>query len=349
MSFNLRAFPGIFQRSTGIKWRISQTIKVAKFGKVWKPFDFSLFLLPKQTDLTPSPPEELQYMQAGLGKQTFTMSEDMTHSEFSILVKKQFPKMDSLSGGWLLYKSTGGNGRRRLIVIPPDSEGYTGSTIRSATGGGKTTLYIAPLQEELDVTPLPNDAKEFALMPKEKCKTCNKMMPIQILILHVRDCSQTSSEEDKRNSKECSDEEEVEQASDLVGLIEPILGCGYTGPITSEHKEGIIRAMLLHATMRKAPMLRDIGEGLKLYKLLKVLQENPAVCTGLFLPGKENKPDANYLMLCLKPDMSPRGSTKEIWETQILNFFQDFLQEIEGLSWHYKIASQEELFECCNF
>ncbi|KAL6491379.1 hypothetical protein MHYP_G00017240 [Metynnis hypsauchen] len=221
MSFNLRAFPGIFQRSTGIKRRISQTIKVAKFGKVWKPFDFSLFLLPKQTDLTPSPPEELQYMQAGLGKQTFTMSEDMTHSEFSILVKKQFPKMDSLSGGWLLYKSTGGNGRRRLIVIPPDSEGYTGSTIRSATGGGKTTLYIAPLQEELDVTPLPNDAKEFALMPKEKCKTCNKMMPIQILILHVRDCSQTSSEEDKRNSKECSDEEEeVQIVRTLPGNVE---------------------------------------------------------------------------------------------------------------------------------
>ncbi|XP_072567745.1 G2/M phase-specific E3 ubiquitin-protein ligase-like [Paramormyrops kingsleyae] len=125
---------------------------------------------------------------------------------------------------------------------------------------------------------------------------------------------------------------EVEEASDLADLTESIVNCGYTGQVTSQHKESIIRAILLHATMRKTPMLRDICEGLKLYNLLEVLQRNPSACKGLFLPEKEAMPDSDFLMLCLKPEMSPKGSVKEIREMQILNFFQDFLQELEDES-----------------
>ena len=33
-------------------------------------------------------------------------------------------------------------------------EGYTGSGIKSASGGGETVLYILPLQGELDLSPL---------------------------------------------------------------------------------------------------------------------------------------------------------------------------------------------------
>lgn len=78
-------------------------------------------------------------------------------------------------------------------MVPPESEGYTGSTIRSASVGGKSMLYIVPLQEEFDLAPLPNDAQEFSLMPKAECKTCFKVMPLQLLALHVRDCNALDS------------------------------------------------------------------------------------------------------------------------------------------------------------
>uniref|UniRef100_A0A9J8B852 HECT domain-containing protein n=1 Tax=Cyprinus carpio carpio TaxID=630221 RepID=A0A9J8B852_CYPCA len=138
--------------------------------------------------MTPSSAEELQHMQAGLGKRHLSMTDDLTHSEVSSLFCDTYPKMKSASGGCLLYKASGGQGRRRLNLVPPESEGYSGSTIRCATGGGKTMLYIVPLQDEFDLSPLPSDAQEFSLMPKAECKKCFKMMPLQILALHVREC-----------------------------------------------------------------------------------------------------------------------------------------------------------------
>ncbi|XP_033977303.1 G2/M phase-specific E3 ubiquitin-protein ligase-like [Trematomus bernacchii] len=119
---------------------------------------------------------------------------DMSHEEFFSLLKKEYPKLQALDGGWLLYKSTGGQGKRKLIMIPPDSDGYTGTLLRSVTGAGKNTLYIVPLQHEFDLTPLPADAVEFQNMPKAQCQTCKLHFPLQILALHVQEC--LSSEED---------------------------------------------------------------------------------------------------------------------------------------------------------
>ncbi len=49
-------------------------------------------------------------------------------------------------------------------------------------------LYIVPSQEEFDLAPLPFDAPEFSLMPKAKCKNCTKVMPLQLLALHLKQC-----------------------------------------------------------------------------------------------------------------------------------------------------------------
>ncbi|XP_065132824.1 uncharacterized protein [Paramisgurnus dabryanus] len=182
-----RSFPGFFKR--GSKRRLPSCSRPAKFNKLWKPFVFSVFLLNKNLDMAPSPADEVQLLQAGLGKRNLTMPEDLTHSEVSSLFGDAYPKMKSASGGWLLYKATGGQGRRRLHLVPPESEGYCGSTIRSATGGGKTMLYIVPIQDEFDLSPLPSDAEEFSQMPKAECKKCSKSMPLQILALHVKECN----------------------------------------------------------------------------------------------------------------------------------------------------------------
>ncbi|KAK5929864.1 hypothetical protein CgunFtcFv8_011059 [Champsocephalus gunnari] len=67
---------------------------------------------------------------------------DVSHEEFFSLLKKEYSKLQALDGGWLLYKSTGGQGKRKLIMIPPDSDGYTGTLLRSVTGAGKNTLSV---------------------------------------------------------------------------------------------------------------------------------------------------------------------------------------------------------------
>lgn len=47
---------------------------------------------------------------------------------------------------------------------------------------------FSPLQEELDTNPLPPEAKEFEKIPKAQCTTCEKMVPLQILPAHIKEC-----------------------------------------------------------------------------------------------------------------------------------------------------------------
>ncbi|KAL0973593.1 hypothetical protein UPYG_G00206740 [Umbra pygmaea] len=202
-----RSFPGFFKTKRKHQNLCHRPSKSAKF---WKPFDLSFFLLNGNIDTTPSTTEELQLMQAGLGKRTLSINEDITHAELSSLLEKTYPKMVNVQGGWLLYKARGGNGRRRLTAVPLESEGYTGSVIRSASVGGRNILFIVPLQEQLDLTPLPVDAPEFALMPKATCRQCKMVMPLQMLALHVQGCCGEMSKSD-------SEEADVE----LIDLEDP--------------------------------------------------------------------------------------------------------------------------------
>ncbi|XP_035985284.1 uncharacterized protein LOC105919651 isoform X3 [Fundulus heteroclitus] len=543
----LRSFPGFFKRKA-----------VEKHGnkkqKAWKGFDMAFFLLSDKAETTPTTQDELELLQAGLGKRTLTISKDFSHEELSTLLESTYPKMTSLEGGWLLYKAAGGHGRRRMTAVALESEGYTGSVLRSASSGGKFMLYIAPLQEKIEMTPLPMDAPEFSLMPKATCTQCKMVMPLQMLALHVQgDCEGTSrttlcdsEQEDeeldsipvtsdivpssnKQNKIICpicnkyypihniefhasicgesyspvripddgpesphdlqeptqhpiddiSCEEDVlrwvdskversktfdicvsrdnmlerglklwqrqktggpanelkitfigeagidtgalrkeflsemvagievrlfeggekgkipkysitdldknyfkvageifavslgqggppprflqewcyqflvtgtlkditkenvydaelstliekiENATDVTQYTEEILNCGYTGPITLEHQDSIVRAVLLHATTKRIPMLQQLREGLELYQLLSVMQKKPKECRNLFVIGDDDKVDSHYIISSLAPVMSDTGSLKHKTEAQILDFFQDFLLDLE--------------------
>ncbi|KTG36827.1 hypothetical protein cypCar_00015854 [Cyprinus carpio] len=101
----------------------------------------------------------------------------------------------SFTGCVVLLANIGGNGGRRISVIPLEAEGYTGSVIKSASGGGKNLLYIVQFQDELDMTPLPPDAPEFARMPKDTCKIYKTLMPLQTLALHVDQCDSKQNSE----------------------------------------------------------------------------------------------------------------------------------------------------------
>ncbi|KAM3620403.1 uncharacterized protein V6R79_022639 [Siganus canaliculatus] len=123
----------------------------------------------------------------------------------------------------------------------------------------------------------------------------------------------------------------LEDASDLFPYVEQILDCGYTGPISIDNKERIIRAVVLHMTTKRIPMLQQIHEGLKVYNLIEVMQQKPNECHDLFVTGCDDKVDSHYILSHLSPDMSPHGSGKHKEESKILEYFQDFLIELEGV------------------
>ncbi|XP_026095493.1 uncharacterized protein LOC113067310 isoform X3 [Carassius auratus] len=181
-----------------------------------KSFLVNFFLLEKQREKTPNGEEELQLVLAGLGKRSLTLNENITHSEFSDLLLSTYPRLANICGGRLLHKSTGGGGQRRLAVIPPDLNGYTGQQLKAVSGNGKYTMYIAPLQEELDTIPLPPEAKEFEKMPKAQCKTCKKMVPLQILPGHIKECKKQLVDLcDSAEEESCKEEDEDEGSAAL--------------------------------------------------------------------------------------------------------------------------------------
>ncbi|KAL3967087.1 G2/M phase-specific E3 ubiquitin-protein ligase [Sarotherodon galilaeus] len=181
-----RSFPGFFTKKRG-KNRFSPLQSSALRPKSSKPFSVYIYLVNKGCTNTPSATEELQLSQAGLGKRSLILTDDMSHTMINKMIMEEYPKMDGVQG-WLLHKSSGGQGRRKLVAIPPDVNGYTGRLIRNVSSAGKTLLYVVPLQQDLDLTPLPSDAAEFQTIPKASCQVCKESMPLHILALHVNNC-----------------------------------------------------------------------------------------------------------------------------------------------------------------
>ncbi|KAI4903401.1 hypothetical protein NFI96_022817 [Prochilodus magdalenae] len=174
----LLSFPGYLGKSTPVRGRK----RVSPYEAVSTRTVFMKFyLVNKYMDRTPKPREELSLYAAGMGRRTVMLPENADHSEVTRLLTEQYPKLSSLSGGWLLYKALGGSGQRRLTLVPPGAVGYDTRYLRSVSGGAKSTLYIVPLQKELDTA-------QFQEVPKTTCHTCGLSVPLQDLAGHVSSC-----------------------------------------------------------------------------------------------------------------------------------------------------------------
>ncbi|XP_041832795.1 uncharacterized protein LOC121653125 isoform X2 [Melanotaenia boesemani] len=220
-----RSFPGFFQRRSVLRGkRPSPSDRVNSYGK---RIDLNFCLLPENT--TKSPQDEVELLQAGLGRRSLTISENADHDEISRVLTEVYPKMMNLSGGWLLYKAAGGSGRRKLTVLPQGSEGYTAKILKANTSNGKHMLYIIPLQEKLDVTPLPHDAKEFSTMPKSCCMKCGTTMPIQLLVGHINECVNEALSED------VEDVVEIDAATEDDKSTCPICGVEFPAIVLPRH------------------------------------------------------------------------------------------------------------------
>ncbi|NP_001410325.1 si:dkey-14o1.20 [Danio rerio] len=99
--------------------------------------------------------------------------------------------------------------------------------------------------------------------------------------------------------------------------------------ITWQNKENIKRAIAMHAAARRTRMLQQLCEGLQLYRLVDIMEQNKEVCRGLFVfEGGNDQGDSQYIVSHLDHKMS-ESTLKHSEEMQILNNFQDFLMELE--------------------
>ncbi|XP_057182422.1 uncharacterized protein LOC130549219 [Triplophysa rosa] len=130
--------------------------------------------------------------------------------------------------------------------------------------------------------------------------------------------------------KFCIQVNSCHSTDDMSELTDEIVGCGYTGKVSVDMKSNIIRAIVLHSTMRVVPMLEQLRKGLQLYDLQKVMGMHPDLCLPLFVPGeKDDRVDAAFILENSHPVFSEKGSVKYSKEINVMNFLQDFLQEIE--------------------
>ncbi|XP_057207176.1 uncharacterized protein LOC130564803 isoform X1 [Triplophysa rosa] len=224
-----RSFPGMFKKAK----RKTPNPQIHLKATAWKPFAVSVYLMSQNTDTSPTPSEELGLLQAGLGKRVITISTNVNHSDLCNLLEAEFPKMRSLTGGWLLYKAPGGNGRRKLTVVPPDSEGYTGSLIKMATSAGRTALYMVPLQDKLCLDPLPFSAEEFAKTPRVECRTCKTTMPLPVLYLHVKSCGGGTQAVNDDVTTDDDDDEDVKVVGEISSAVSTTATTSMPIPTTS--------------------------------------------------------------------------------------------------------------------
>ncbi|XP_067220741.1 uncharacterized protein [Chanodichthys erythropterus] len=154
---------------------------------------------------TPKASDELTLLQAGMGRRTITVKDDSDHSWLSRKLEETYPKMTDLNGAWMLYKAVGGSGQRKLCIVPPEAEGYTGAYL-SSVARGKSALYIVPVQGTLDMSPLPYSSKEFEKMPKTTCRNCYENMPVQFLAAHVASCKTVTLSDEETTSTFSTDD-----------------------------------------------------------------------------------------------------------------------------------------------
>ncbi|XP_062309977.1 uncharacterized protein LOC134014387 [Osmerus eperlanus] len=61
--------------------------------------------------------------------------------------------------------------------------------MKLASQGGKTTLFMAPIQEELSTTPLQLTDNAFSGMPNAGCQKCGAAIPLPFLTKHLKSCN----------------------------------------------------------------------------------------------------------------------------------------------------------------
>lgn len=92
-------------------------------------------------------------MRAGLGKMKLVFpNKKATHSEVFNFLNEKFSSLKDGGGFEVLRAIGGGDGCRALHIIPPGRDGYSLPYIKERFF--QATVYLRPLQSDLDESPL---------------------------------------------------------------------------------------------------------------------------------------------------------------------------------------------------
>eukprot|EP00794_Sanderia_malayensis_P014638 gene14638-16157_t len=159
-------------------------------------------------------------------------------------------------------------------------------------------------------------------------------------------------------------EEIAEIRSNFTDCHDLILDHGYTGPLKEEKIEDIVGSIVVSMVSRRQLALKELMEGFQAYDLKKHLMNNSKLCQALFIKGKADEVDANYLVNLLYPDFPEKGNQHRAAEDQVLDNFQDFISCLEdqkmssiasAVAWNYddeddeyKESNGEERYQCAD-
>ena len=137
--------------------------------------------------------------------------------------------------------------------------------------------------------------------------------------------------------------------SDCKKYTDLIIDHGYTGTISDEHADEIIRSLKVSFVSRRCLYMNEFIIGAESYGLDKIMKDNPSVCEPLFVNGELKnglRPSADYLFSLMVPNYSEVGSTRRCTEENIMDYLQDTLisfedENIEGHS--YAVAWDHEV------
>ena len=88
----------------------------------------------------------------------------------------------------------------------------------------------------------------------------------------------------------------------------------------------IVNYVIRSIVTNRVVYLKESMEGLKLFGVAGAIRSNPQAFQSLFTKDSQSEHviDANYLVLVLRPDYSPRGSSRRLVEESLMDSFQDF-------------------------
>lgn len=112
---------------------------------------------------------------------------------------------------------------------------------------------------------------------------------------------------------------------------ETIIDHGYTGTIDEAHMDEIVNSVIISIIVKRVAFLKEFLEGLKLFGVADAIKRHPQVCKSLFTRDSQSLHviDANYLISLLRPEYSPKGSTRQLVEESLMDYFQDFVYNLE--------------------
>ena len=116
---------------------------------------------------------------------------------------------------------------------------------------------------------------------------------------------------------------------DPKALVDTIMEHGYTGIIDTHRVEDIVGTVIISIISKRLLYLKEFRNGLNLYDLPTFLASSPDVCKDLFVTGRNEAVDANFVVSCMKPCYSETGSSRRAIEEMLIDNFQDLLINLE--------------------